>query len=162
MNRICSKCQIQKTEMDFHKDSFGPNGLSSQCKVCRLETYHSKKLIYKEQRKKFRQENLEHCRKQGLNWYKSNKLTQKNSRLKRMYGITLEQHDQMLKDQDYKCAICKTDKPDGTGNQFNVDHCHTTGKVRGLLCWSCNSFIGYSKENIPSLESAISYLKLHN
>jgi Recombination endonuclease VII len=41
----------------------------------------------------------------------------------------------------------------------NVDHCHTTGKIRGLLCGNCNSALGLIKENIPSMENMIAYIK---
>jgi len=160
--KICSKCKKEKDTLLFVKDCTTSDGFRSDCKDCHNKNYHSKKHLYKKQRKIFRQNNLEHCRKQALNWYYDNKDVNKNSRLKRMYGITLVQHNQMLKDQDYKCAICGTDKPDGKGNQFNVDHDHTTGKVRGLLCWSCNSLIGYSKENIQSLKTAVDYLIKHS
>ena len=76
-----------------------------------------------------------------------------NNRYKRLYGITIEQYDKMLKHQDYKCKICKKDERARQSNKIKklaVDHCHKTLEVRGLLCHSCNvrlSFIdNYNKE----------------
>lgn len=162
--RTCSKCNQTKELNLFPKDKNSKQGTRRECKVCHAKNYHDNKERWNtvEKRKVFRQQNLEKCRKQGSDWYRNNKQAHKNSRLKRTYGITLDQYNQMIKDQNGQCAICKTDKPDGLGKQFNVDHCHKTGKVRELLCFSCNAFIGYSKENIESLKSAITYLTKHS
>lgn len=59
----------------------------------------------------------------------------------------------MLEDQGGVCAICEG------GVDFVVDHCHTSGEVRGILCRTCNQGIGLLKESIKSLENAIKYLK---
>ena len=76
------------------------------------------------------------------------------------YGINIT-HDvylQMLKEQEHKCAICSILDTD-LDKLLSVDHCHTTGKVRGLLCYNCNLALGNFKDNINSLENAIKYLK---
>jgi len=68
----------------------------------------------------------------------------------------------MLFKQDGCCAICgihHTIIHEKTGKALHVDHCHTTGKVRGLLCFTCNSAIGKFKDNIDIIQSAIIYLK---
>ena len=77
--------------------------------------------------------------------------------LKRRYGITIEEYDQMLEDQGHRCKICRTDEPGGKG-RFHLDHCHSTGKIRGLLCSSCNHGLGHFKDNVLLLEQAIRYL----
>lgn len=81
-----------------------------------------------------------------------------NNNLMRKYGITLEQRDQMHSDQDGKCLICERDFDD-TGFPAHVDHCHDTGKIRGLLCKFCNTGLGQFQDNIEWLEAAIKYLK---
>lgn len=75
------------------------------------------------------------------------------------YGITKQQYKDMLKRQKGCCAICesKTSKTNQT-EFFHVDHCHTTGKVRGLLCSKCNSGLGSFEDNPKFLQRAISYL----
>jgi hypothetical protein len=87
--------------------------------------------------------------------------TDKNHKLKRAYGITLEQYEKLLSKQDGKCAICSIDNNGKYRNKpraFAVDHCHTTGKIRGLLCSDCNTGIGLLKDNVNYLELAIKYL----
>ncbi len=85
----------------------------------------------------------------------------KNIKLKKAYGITLDQYNEMLSKQEGKCMICKSNN-NGFYNKkpkaFAVDHCHTTGKIRGLLCSDCNTGIGLLKDNIDLLNNAIKYL----
>jgi len=64
----------------------------------------------------------------------------------------------MLEEQEHKCAICSTSDAD-LDKLLSVDHCHTTGKVRGLLCNNCNLALGNFKDKIENLKSAINYLK---
>jgi len=85
----------------------------------------------------------------------------KNNKLKKSYGITLDQYNEIFNKQNGKCMICQSDnngfyrkKP----RAFAVDHCHTTGKIRGLLCSDCNTGIGFLKDNIDLLNNAIKYL----
>lgn len=78
--------------------------------------------------------------------------------LKNKYNLTLEQYDLMLAAQDGKCRICACIST----TNLHVDHDHATGKVRGLLCSSCNTMIGLAKENPKILEGAIEYLSKTN
>lgn len=80
-----------------------------------------------------------------------------NSRF-RKFGITEDDYNQMFMSQDGKCSICKRHQND-LKRSLAVDHCHRTGRIRGLLCGSCNSAIGYMKDDIIILESAIEYLR---
>jgi len=77
--------------------------------------------------------------------------------LKKKYGITVEEFEQMLKNQDYKCDICKLPS-DSFKEWLVVDHNHTTGKVRGLLCKSCNFGLGNFKDSTFNLQNALNYL----
>jgi Recombination endonuclease VII len=83
----------------------------------------------------------------------------RNRMLVQRYGITQEDYDKILESQGGKCAICKTDKPGGIANKFHVDHCHSKGHNRGLLCNHCNQGLGHFKDNADYLEAAIQYLK---
>lgn len=85
---------------------------------------------------------------------------QKNSRLKKFFGITLEDYERMFQEQDGKCAICS--KPQGNNKRLAVDHNHKTGKVRGLLCWICNSAIGKFHDDPLLLNKASDYLIKHD
>jgi hypothetical protein len=86
---------------------------------------------------------------------------EKNRHLKRQYGITFAEFDKMLTEQKNSCAICKTTRAGGKHNSFVVDHDHKTGKVRGLLCKSCNIALGEVKDNIHTLNDMIEYLESH-
>lgn len=77
--------------------------------------------------------------------------------LKSKYGITPGQYEEMLVSQGGVCAICGSHPI--AEQLLSVDHCHTTGKVRGLLCQSCNIGIGHFEDSPSILEKAISYLK---
>lgn len=78
----------------------------------------------------------------------------------RQYGITQEDFDALLKQQDNVCAICE--KPCITEQPLSIDHDHTTNKVRGLLCRKCNSGIGMLGDSPLLLEKALKYLKSFN
>jgi len=86
----------------------------------------------------------------------------KNSQLKTKYGISLRQYNKLLGKQQGLCAICG--QPEvmvrkGKVQNLSVDHCHSTGRVRGLLCSSCNPMLGLSREDISILAKAITYLE---
>ena len=78
--------------------------------------------------------------------------------LKRTYGLSKADFDVMLDKQNGKCAICKKEAPTHHKKRLNVDHCHKTGAIRGLLCDACNRGIGLFKDNPELLQKAISYL----
>jgi hypothetical protein len=78
--------------------------------------------------------------------------------LKKTFGITIEEYNLMLVDQNNSCYLCKTNK-DQLKRNLAVDHCHKTGKIRKLLCEKCNVGLGSFKENIETLTNAIIYLK---
>ena len=85
--------------------------------------------------------------------------TYTNSQLKYKFGITLSQFNEMSKQQNDCCLICN--KPETNGNRLSVDHCHKTGKIRGLLCDSCNVGLGRFKDDKTILEQAVKYLASH-
>ncbi len=74
------------------------------------------------------------------------------------YGMTEDQYEALLTSQNFRCALCETDKPGGRG-RFHIDHCHTKGHVRGLLCFACNTGLGKFKDNPAALRQAAAYLE---
>ena len=89
----------------------------------------------------------------------------RDKNLKRCYGISLNEYNEMLEKQNNKCATCGTTEPGGRksgrgggADVFVVDHCHDTGKVRGLLCYSCNRALGLLGDNTQTIQSMIDYL----
>ncbi len=91
------------------------------------------------------------------NWNKANASSVKNTKLKKKFGITLEQHDAMVVAQRGMCPICvkPLKKP-------VVDHCHKTSVVRGILCPTCNQGIGLLYESEANFQRATAYLKQFN
>jgi hypothetical protein len=110
------------------------------------------------QKKKYRQENVEKIKKYQKEYDKNNSKRKKYSHIKRDFGITENEYDLIFAKQEGKCAICGKHQ-----NEFKtplgIDHDHETGKVRGLLCFNCNTGIGKLKDDITILEKAIEYLK---
>jgi hypothetical protein len=108
---------------------------------------------YATQREKENQRNRE--------WYRANRkrvaAISRKSNLKTGYGMTLDQYESLLQRQGGKCEICKNAA--STGKRLVVDHCHVTGRIRGLLCSRCNLAIGMFKDSIDALAAAIEYLK---
>ncbi len=87
---------------------------------------------------------------------KKNKRKIKSMKLRYSYGIDVETFEQMLKDQKYKCLI---DGQTIDSKTAHVDHNHSNGMVRGLLCDSCNKGLGFFKDNVVVLKRAINYLR---
>lgn len=86
--------------------------------------------------------------------------------LKRKYGITTDEYTKMSEKQKGLCAICgkkETTREPRTGRlkELAVDHCHKTGRARGLLCSQCNKGIGHFDDDVERIKSAITYLESH-
>ena len=88
------------------------------------------------------------------------KEAQRKSKLKSKYGLSPEEYDNKLVKQNHKCAICGLDETENK-KKLAVDHDHSTGKIRDLLCINCNTGLGMFKENIDNLATAIKYLNKH-
>lgn len=81
--------------------------------------------------------------------------------MEKAYGMTLEEYEGLVKSHAGKCAICGGEGFElvpGQKSLVVIDHCHATGKVRGLLCHNCNRGLGLFKDSVESLKSAIKYL----
>jgi hypothetical protein len=112
---------------------------------------------------------FDHSSREGRNAYlkshrEKNPLAWKETYLQQSFGITLQEYGEKLVEQAGKCAIC--DQPEshmrnGKVKALAVDHCHSTGKIRGLLCSDCNTGIGKLKDNPAVLQSAIGYILKH-
>ena len=98
-------------------------------------------------------------------WRKNNPDRVKHHEMKKRFGISGEDYDHMFDQQQGVCAICKRPETakdkDGGPRMLAVDHCHETGKVRGLLCTGCNTALGGFKDNVQLLDAAKNYLLNH-
>ena len=105
--------------------------------------------------KQYYQDNRERLLKRG-----------RKDHLRVTYNMTLEQYDAMVQEQKYCCAICGFPEHRYMKNKkikpLSIDHEHTTGKIRKLLCNDCNAALGFAKEDPTRLQAMIAYLKEHN
>lgn len=147
--KVCTKCEEVKQLSEFRKQG---NGVSSACKECLSKKDKEYKARNSDKIKKYRDE------------WKKNPASRNvllNSRLKKIYGITAEEYELMLNDQNGLCAICG--KQEKAGNQYQevkrlaVDHCHKTGNIRGLLCTNCNTRLATLEDEVY-VKSAMKYL----
>lgn len=142
-SKKCACCgEVKPTTEFLRRNNRGKWGFQHYCKECK-----DKKI------KKYYIDNPEKY-----------KITNRKKYLKKQYGLTIEDVDIMLKNQNYKCAICGREiLLHGSSVDKNkiahVDHNHETGKVRGLLCNDCNRGIGLLKDNPLFLVNAIKYLE---
>ena len=95
------------------------------------------------------------CKACVKNHQKSNKVRRQSYHRKWKYNLTEDEYQELLQRQNNKCALCLS------GSKLIVDHCHTTGRVRGLLCFKCNTGIGQLQDSEELLLKAVDYLRLN-
>lgn len=143
-NKICPKCNINKSISEFNKYKKRKDGMQVWCKKCmsenRYERYH-KSIDVRER------------------FYISARKT-----LVKKYNISWEEYLELIKKQNNKCDICvkeETQRSNKNGriDSLRIDHDHKTGKVRGLLCSKCNFGISQFNDDIKLLYNAIKYIE---
>lgn len=177
--KICTKCKLEKPESEFYKDKHYKEGLHSKCKDCcrryvqnlwkKNPGYHKRQM---DNSREYRRKNLKKCKEKVAQYYQKNKerlqkcatdrwenLTKEErweKNLKGSYGITANDYYTILEEQKGECIICHSI----SNKKLVVDHSHTTGKVRGLLCERCNRLVGQI-ENSPQsvIEGVIEYAR---
>jgi hypothetical protein len=132
----CKKCGIEKPEESYYKSKLTKSGLRGSCKECTRKQY-----------KHYREFNKEKVA-----------LSTKRKRLKKEYGITPEEYDRAMASSTV-CEICGNKEGTDANSMFCYDHCHTTGKFRGVLCRRCNQAIGTLGDTADSLKKAYEYLE---
>lgn len=134
-SKYCTKCETTKPRSDFHRKSKAKDGLQHACKECN-----------KAKVKGWQQDNPDY-------WLTQNNRSDRISKQKRArkYGLTVEEVEALLVSTTV-CQIC--------GREVNlyIDHCHETGRVRGLLCLQCNTSLGNFNDDVALLHRAIEYL----
>jgi hypothetical protein len=144
--RTCNKCLEVLPLSEFSLNSKGKYGVKSICKGC----------SNKAQRALTQEKKL----KDPLGFKRARYL----KHILKEYDFTEARYEDLLWEQNNRCAICRVDHDEyvlGSKNHsvFCIDHCHSTGKVRGLLCSVCNSGLGKLKDSPELLERALHYLK---
>lgn len=157
----CKKCQEWKPTAEFYRAAGMRDGFRSECKACGLAAKAAR-----------HRANPEPARERARRWHEENpdrfnanqrrrrqlpevKRRERAAHLMRKFGITVEQYEEMLVNQDGGCAICGR-KPGKIS--LHVDHDHETGRVRGALCFRCNNALGDFDDNGDWLVAAANYL----
>lgn len=145
-HKECSNCKAIKPVSEFYTSKVGTHAgwsYHSFCKKCDNASSRKYGVTNRNRRntrlQQWRKDNPEQARKNDF-----------KKRIKLQYGLTVEQHEEMLKDAGNRCEICRRNP-----SKLCIDHSHKSGKVRGILCCSCNSFIGRLETHgnfIPLLE----------
>lgn len=156
MSKNCQKCKEVKDTSEFHKNRAKHDGLCGYCKACREKERRSTP-AFRAKRRALWSRNRDEDNVTHRNW----KRLQRIGDLRRKYGMTLEDYDELYRRQDGACAICK-EPFEAHAIHTHVDHCHSTGRVRGILCRGCNQGIGAFKEKDTIMESAIRYINDNN
>ena len=153
-HKICSTCKTLLSLDNFHKEKHGFLGVRGRCKLCtkksRGEYLSKNRLRINERSKAWRLKNPDKVKKYQSQGF----LARKFAAIKRNYGVSRDQYIDMLEKQDGRCIICDT-----RSSKMCIDHCHNTGKVRGLLCDKCNRGLGFFKENVEVLRRAADFLE---
>lgn len=140
-SKVCTYCKIEKDVSEYAKDSRTKLGVTSRCLRCHYKIAKEKYHNDEEYRKKTNQSN-------------------RNNTLLKRYGIDVSQFEAMIEEQGNSCLVCKIQFDKSSSSQKpNIDHCHRTGKVRGILCTLCNAGLGSFRDSQMFLYSAITYLK---
>lgn len=181
--KTCSNknCTAQNPQIltNFYRHKLAKDGLSSQCKICvniRSKQYkltekgketrkralqkYNKSEKHKINHKRYRSSSKGKAKRAEYCQSSEYKEARRKSYLKSTYGITIEQYDKMLLNQNGACEICGI--PSDPNSVFDVGHCHQTGVVRGLLCTHCNTGLSRFKDNTNILENAITYLNKYH
>ena len=146
MNKICTGCNQSKPINLFPFVSKTNRKPRSKCKQCCSD----------EQRKNYAKKP-----EQYRNYNRKRRIKYKNIHKRianlKTFGLTIEDYDTMLKAQNKQCAICGTMQCT-SGKRMAIDHCHLTGRIRGLLCLRCNQAIGKFNDNYFLLQQAADYV----
>ena len=143
--KTCAECGVSKPIDEYYQTRErvdGTRGRRNKCKQCvvkKTNDYYFKKREYYTER--------------GY-W----------NRIRREHGITKEDYEALLEAQGYQCPICGTNDPKGRKGslvRWHVDHCHNTGKGRGLLCMPCNVGMGSFKDDPDVMRKAAAYVEQH-
>jgi hypothetical protein len=180
--KICGRCKIEKLVECFSKCKNHKSGYDWQCKDCHRQWRKENKEYIDLKRKEWALAHPKKVKRAQRNWTKRNRdkilkrnreiraehpERARNHHLKFAFGITLDDYNKMFQTQNGLCAICgqpetKIDKQKNKLRVLSVDHNHTTGQIRSLLCDRCNLGIAFFKDNAEILSSASNYLNKWN
>ena len=147
ITKICTKCGIEKPLHLFNRKGKDKIKYRAECRDCTILVNRKWKLNNKDKVRGYARKKPPRDPMYSREWH-----------LKTSYGISHKDYTDLLEGQNGGCAICGTKTPSSNRKVFYVDHDHSSGMIRGLLCLSCNRGIGCFKDNPDSLISAGEYL----
>lgn len=162
--KSCRICGQLKPVSEFYEMAGMADGHRNECKACNLQQKRERYLrdpeVAKARVKKWQHDNAEryNAAQRARRQRPEVKAAERGGHLKRKFGLTSEQYDEMFEHQGGVCWICG--EPPAESQALDVDHDHTTGEVRALLCRNCNQGIGKFHENPELLMTAAAYLIL--
>lgn len=143
----CTECKLELDVSKFYKRTVSYDGKDNKCKDCKAKYIKAKGYRKSEKTKaKIR------------NWYKENKTLAREIAMKRKYGVTYEEYQSQITKQGGKCPLCFGELI-GAWREPPIDHCHTTGKVRGVLCHGCNTSLHKLEKDISWADRAKAYIE---
>lgn len=149
--KTCRTCLIGKNIEDYAIDSHSKTGRNSMCKKCMCERTKIWQRNNPDKVKKYNKET----------WVRKNKFQRQDKWLQYKFGISAEEYNKKLQEQNGVCAICG--KSETVKNRsLAQDHNHKTGQLRGLLCWKHNTALGKLDESPEILQNMIDYLNKWN
>lgn len=158
-SKTCPKCHRKLPVDHFNGRTDSPDGLQYVCRRCLRNAKVSKR--YAEDRD-FRDQRAEYHRRYRQKYREDMQERQRAAKLWINYGMTLGEYEAMYRDQGGVCKICGSGPhggPEWARKQWlSVDHCHDTGRIRGLLCDNCNIGLGKFNDNVALLTAATDYL----
>lgn len=168
-SKFCYKCKRKLSFKNFCKDKNRSDGLSLRCRDCAKSYYKKNRGDILVEKEEYYNKNSKNILRKKKIYYIKNKnsiqeyrqshwSTSRNSQLIYHYGITLKDYENMLEKQDYKCKICKKEQ-ETLKKPLVVDHNHTTGKIRGLLCDNCNVGLGRFNDSVSLCKECVKYLE---
>lgn len=168
--KICIECKLEKPISFFGKSKgYKKDYPRSRCKVCAVVKFNEWILdnqdedTKRDNKRKYYLKNADTLKKKAKKYHLRSPKINRASSLRRLYGIDLDEYDFLFKKQRGLCAIClKPNSTDSRKKRLSIDHCHTTGKVRGLLCGNCNSGLGLFQDDLLILRTAVKYLRESN
>jgi Recombination endonuclease VII len=154
----CSKCGEIKPRSEFYAAPGCIDGLRGDCKACHAararDWYAKNRTTAIANVRRWQQENAEHVRQYRRRHNATRKREIRAGHLRRTFGMTLEDYDEMLLAQGGGCAICGLEPAEGVS--FHVDHLEDL--VRGVLCVRCNNALGQLQESAELAARALDYL----
>ena len=146
----CTLCKETKPNEAFHRNQNFGDGLDRACKACRYVRHSA-----------YSKANRATLNAKMGERYRNDPERYADYSLKKTLGLPLGSYAKMHAAQGGRCAICDTTEPGSRTKRFHVDHCHTTGKIRALLCEGCNHGLGKFHDRPDLLRGAADYLERH-